>query len=359
MTSGILDPRDDREEVRAWLALQSVLHLDPVRACQLLERTPDPVSALRAVGRSHRLGAAFLRSRQRVLAELGARVLPLPAPGYPESLRVLRDAPPVLLVRGAAEALLGRSVAIVGARAPSVYGLRVARDLAGALARAGVVVVSGLARGVDAAAHRAALEAGGLTVAFSACGPDRIYPAQHAGLAEEIAAGGAVVTEMPLETPPLPQYFPLRNRLIAGLSELVVVVEGRLRSGSLVTARRALEQGREVMAVPGPIHAPTSQGPNRLLRDGASPMTGVEDVFEMLALPVPGPAPVAARRVPVPSPLARRILESLGRGSCTRDELVARLQEPPGPLALALTELELAGRVAHDRDGRLRVLGQP
>ena len=359
LPSGILDPRDDREEVRAWLALQSALHLDPVRASQLLERTPDPVAAMRAAGRSIRLHAASLQGQQEVLAKLGALVLPLPAPGYPETLRVLADAPPVLLVRGAPAALLGRAVAIVGARAPSVYGLQVARDLAGALARAGVVVVSGLARGVDAAAHRGALEAGGLTVAFSACGPDRIYPAEHASLADAISACGAVVTEMPVGTPPLPHYFPLRNRLIAGLAELVVVVEGRLRSGSLITARRALEQGRDVMAVPGPIQAPTSQGPNRLLREGASPVTRVEDVFETLALPVPGPAPAAAGSGSAASPLARRILESLQRNPCTRDELSARLQQPAGPLALALTELELAGQVARDRDGRLRVLGQP
>lgn len=358
MSSGILDPRHDREEVRAWLALQSALHLEPVRASQLLARTRDPVATMRAAGRSTRLHAASLARHQEVLAKLGVLVLPLPAPGYPESLRVLTDAPPVLLVRGTPAALLGRSVAIVGARAPSVYGLQVARDLAGALARAGVIVVSGLARGVDAAAHRAALEAGGLTVAFSACGPDRIYPREHASLADEISARGAVVTEMPVGTPPLPHYFPLRNRLIAGLAELVVVVEGRLRSGSLITARRALDQGRDVMAVPGPIQAPTSQGPNRLLREGASPVTRVEDVFETLGLPVPGPVPAVAGRASVASSLARRVLGILQRSPCTRDELSARLQQPAGPLALALAELELAGRVTRDRDGRLRVLGE-
>ncbi len=362
MPLGILDPRDDREEVRAWLALQSVLHLDPVSATRLLQRTRDPVAALQAGGYARALRDPSLDARCDVLGKLGASVLPLPAPGYPERLRVLPDAAPVLVVLGEPAVLLGRAVAIVGARAPSVYGLGVARDLATALARAGVIVVSGLARGIDAAAHRAALEAGGLTVAFSACGPERTYPAEHASLADEIVLSGAVVTEMPLETPPLPHYFPLRNRLIAGLAEIVVVVEGRLRSGSLVTARRALDQGGEVMAVPGPIGAPTSQGPNRLLREGAAPVTRIADVFEVLDLPSPdsGPnsRPGSRAKDASASPLGARILEILQREPCTRDALAARVGAPPGRLALALTELELAGRIAMDRDGCLRVLGQ-
>jgi DNA processing protein len=251
--------------------------------------------------------------------------------------------------------MLGRAVAVVGARAPTVYGLETARRLGHALASAGVVVVSGLARGIDAAAHRAALEAGGLTLAFSACGPDQIYPREHADLAAQIAASGAVVTEMPPETPPLPQYFPLRNRLISGVSEIVIVVEGRLKSGSLVTARKALDQGREVMAVPGPIGAPTSAGPNRLLWDGASPMTEIADVFRMLDLPMPETGERSKRDRP--GPAARRVIASLRREPATRDELAGRLGMPKGELALELMELELSGRVATDRDGRLRLVG--
>ncbi len=358
MPLGILDPRDDREEVRAWLALQSVLHLDPVSATRLLKRTGGPIAALQACGHARALKDPSLEARCEALEKLGASVLPLSAPGYPERLRVLPDAAPVLLVLGEPAVLLGRAVAIVGARAPTVYGIEVARDLAAALARAGVVVVSGLARGIDAAAHRAALAAGGLTVAFSACGPDRTYPAEHASLADDIVGSGAVVTEMPLETPPLARYFPLRNRLISGLAEVVVVVEGRLRSGSLITARLANDQGRDVMAVPGPIGAPTSQGPNRLLREGAAPVTRIADVFEMLDLPVPDSGPVRAKDDAI-SPLGARILKIVQREPCTRDALGVRVGTASGRLALALTELELAGRIAMDRDGRLRVSSQP
>jgi len=362
-TPDVLDPNDPdpahRRLLAIWLDLQAALCLAPDRATECLAQTRDPAAALRLAGRSSRGGGRATRRRAgeiEALARLGVRALPWLSHVYPEGLRVLPDAAPLLLVRGEPAALLGRAVAIVGARAPTVYGLDVARRLAGALASAGVVVVSGLARGIDAAAHRAALAAGGLTVAFSACGPETTYPPEHASLAAEIAASGAVVTEMPPGTPPLARYFPLRNRLISGLSEVVVVVEGRLRSGSLVTARCALDQGREVMAVPGPIGAPTSQGPNRLLRDGARPLTGVEDVFGALGLPVPSPSPPDSAGPP-PGPDERLVLGALSREPATSDALAAALGLPPGRLALALTELELRGRVATDRDGRLRVVG--
>jgi DNA processing protein len=354
----VLDPRDtdptSREHLRDWLALHAAYHLDPVTAVGLLEHDVDAALAFARRRRPRR--DPTLDERIEVLAQLSVRALPWASNLYPDRLRTLPDASPLLFVRGEPAVMLGRAVAIVGARAPTVYGLETARRLSRTLAAAGVVVVSGLARGIDGAAHRSALEAGGLSLAFSACGPDQVYPAEHADLADEVAAAGAFVTEMPPGTPPLPHYFPLRNRLISGVSEIVVVVEGRLKSGSLVTARKALDQGREVMAVPGPIGAPTSAGPNRLLRDGATPMTEIADVFRVLDLPLPdvdgrSPDPVG------PRPLARRILASLRREPGTRDELAVRLALPPGELALELMELELGGRVATDRDGRLRVVG--
>lgn len=353
----MLDPSDpgSRAELRAWLALQRALHLDPVRATACLEAAPDPVTALRAVGELSRLRDARLDAEGERLAGLGARVLPRGSDLYPERLAALPDAPPVLVVRGRPAVLLGRAVAVVGARAPTAYGLRVARELGAALAGAGVVVVSGLARGIDAAAHRAALEAGGLTVAFSACGADRDYPPEHASLADEIARAGAVATEMPLGTPPLPHYFPLRNRLISGLSEIVVVVEARRRSGSLSTARRALDQGRDVMAVPGPIDAPTSAGPNRLLRDGAGPVCEAGDVLEALGLAARETArPERDAALPTAS---RRVLARLADAPASRDELATSLALPAGELALALVDLEMAGRIRRDRDGRMRVVG--
>jgi DNA processing protein len=352
----MLDPKDPgvREELRAWLAVQRALYLSPKDAVELLGQTSDPVQVLQLAGASKLLGDASLQDQIDQLARLDVHALPWTSALYPESLRVLPDAAPLLLVRGQPGALLGRAVAVVGARAATVYGVEVARQMGTALAQAGVVVVSGLARGIDAAAHRAALEAGGLTVAWSASGPDTLYPPDHRVLAEQIAESGAVVTEMPLGTPPLPHYFPLRNRLIAGLSEVVVVVEARYRSGSLSTARRALEQGREVMAVPGPIDAPTSRGPNRLLRDGARPVCNVSDVLDAMGLRGKRVRPGTEKL----DPNCRRVLDCLQAGPTTRDELAHGVELDPGDLALALIDLELAGRVATDRDGRLRALGR-
>jgi DNA processing protein len=261
-------------------------------------------------------------------------------------------------VRGEPEALAGPCVAVVGARAATLYGLDVARRLAGALASAGVVIVSGLARGIDAAAHEAALAAGGRTVALLACGPDLVYPPEHRRLAERIAERGAVASELPPGAPPRKVHFPLRNRLISGLSRAVVVVEARARSGSLVTARHALDQGIEVLAVPGPVTAATSEGTNALLRDGAAPALSPADVLAAAGLAAacaqtPGsPAPGAALAAP-----ASAILAALRQRPATRDELGRRLALAPGALSVALLELELAGRVAEDRDGRLRALG--
>ncbi len=234
---------------------------------------------------ARRRGSRRASSRRgaRKLARIRARLLPFSSDAYPERLRRLVDAPPLLVVRGDPSVLRAPAVAIVGARAATHYGRTVARDLAATLARAGLVVVSGLAVGVDAAAHEGALEAGGLTVAFQACGPDRVYPAVHRRLADRIARAGAVVSELPPGTPPRSPHFPLRNRLISASSLAVVVVEARRRSGSLITARHAADQGVDVFAVPGPITAPTSQGPNRLIQDGAIPLLTPTDILEPLS----------------------------------------------------------------------------
>jgi DNA processing protein len=194
-------------------------------------------------------------------------------------------------------------------------------------------------------------------LAFSACGPERIYPAQHRLLASQICERGAIVTEMPPGTAPRPAYFPLRNRLIAGLAELVVVVEARARSGSLVTARRALDQGGEVMAVPGPITAATSQGPNLLLRDGAAPVLGAGDVLQALGMEPPAVAGSSgAAPAPGPDRRGRAVLARLEREPASRDDLARALGCSIQQLAVVLMELELAGRIRLDRDGRLRAL---
>ena len=198
-------------------------------------------------------------------------------PGYPPLLAEITDPPGRLHVRGSLPA--GPMIAIVGSRRATPYGRRAAERLAAELARAGLVVVSGLARGIDAAAHRGAMTGGGLTVAVLATGLDRIYPPEHAALAGEIAEHGALVTEAEAGTPPLPSRFPVRNRIISGLSRGLVVVEAAERSGALITARLALEQGRDVFAVPGSIENPLTAGTHALIRDGATLVHTTEDVL--------------------------------------------------------------------------------
>lgn len=355
---GVLDPRDPAPEARArvrlWLDLQHRFAFRPQDAAGPLARGVPPETLL-AVAGGPGLTARERTARCDALARAGAGLVPISAPAYPARLRRLADAPPLLAVCGEPGWLVGRGVALVGSRAASAYGLWAARELGSGLARAGVLVISGLARGVDAAAHRAALAAGGGTVAFQGCGADRVFPSGHRRLAREIAARGAVVSELPPGTPPLPHHFPLRNRLISGLAEVVVVVEARERSGSLGTARHAADQGGDVMAVPGPIDVPTHRGANRLLRDGAGAVTGTDDLLAALGLP-PGGSAGAAQDAPRPpgGPLARRILGRLATGPLDRDALGRALGAAPGALALALLELELAGRVVEDRDGRLR-----
>jgi DNA processing protein len=212
------------------------------------------------------------------------------------------------------------------------------------------VVVSGLARGIDGAAHAAALEAGGASVAFLPCGIERVYPPSHRRLAEALAANGALVSEFPPDTPPRAPYFPLRNRLISALSEAVVVVEGRIASGTLTTARHAANQGVDVLAVPGPIHSPTSAGPHQLIRDGAGLVTSGDDLLACFGIE-PKRASGDATGSPTLSQLATRALTLLHNGPLTRDELSARLRAPESDLAPALLELELAERAKEDRDG--------
>jgi DNA processing protein len=362
----VLDPADSgariRRAVHSWLAVQTVFAFRPEEACRALAAGSDPEGLLRSAPRAG-LSDGELRRGARKLARIRARLLPFSSSAYPERLRQLVDAPPLLAVRGDPSVLRAPAVAIVGARAATHYGRSVARDLAAILARAGVVVVSGLAVGVDAAAHEGALEAGGLTVAFQACGPDRVYPAVHRRLADRIARAGAVVSELPPGTPPRSPHFPLRNRLISASSLGVVVVEARSRSGSLITARHAADQGVDVFAVPGPITAPTSRGPNRLIQDGAIPLLDPADILEPLARILSLPLTELARGrgeaapgTPKGSAITRSILAALRDTPMTRDQLAGRLGLPVSALALDLIQLELDGRVGEDRDGRLRAI---
>jgi DNA processing protein len=264
--------------------------------------------------------------------------------GYPPLLARIPDPPPSLWLRGdAPPALLAEpAVAIVGARACSGYGRSVARSLAGGVAEAGAVVVSGLARGIDGEAHRGALAVAGRTVAVLGCGVDRDYPAAHAQLARAIvASGGLIVSEYEPGVEPAPWRFPARNRIIAGLAAATVVVEARERSGALITADFALEDGREVLVVPGEITSALSAGANALLRQGATPATCVADVLEAVGLEPPPPVEAA-----VDDPAAATVLAAVAAGAGTADELARATGLAAGEVATALTLLELAGKVA-------------
>ena len=263
-------------------------------------------------------------------------------PGYPALLGELHDPPPRLYLRGGPVELFERpAVAIVGARSCSPYGAQVAREVARELAAAGVVVVSGLARGVDGEGHRGALAAGGLTVAVLGCGIDRDYPRAHAQLAARIAESGVIVSEYPPGIEPSAWRFPERNRIVAGLAHATVVVEARERSGALITADFALELGRDVFAVPGEITSALSAGTNDLIRQGATPLLTADDVLEALGLERTPP------RVPdTLSAGARTRLEPLSETARTLDELGRLTGLESAALAAALTELELAGLAA-------------
>ena len=287
---------------------------------------------------------AFVRQFDEVdylagLQKAGVRWLARSDGEFPPLLRAIHDPPAGLFVRGVApiELLRGPTVAVVGARACSPYGAQVARMLGRELAAAGLVVVSGLARGIDGEAHRGALESGGSTVAVLGCGIDRDYPAAHAELAAQIRARGATVSEYAPGVEPAPWRFPARNRIIAGLSAATVVVEARERSGALITADLALEEGREVFAVPGEITSALSRGTNDLLRLGATPLTGADDVLELFGL-----SRVEAESVEL-SATADLVLTRLRDAPASADELAGVTSLDAGTLASALTELELAG----------------
>jgi DNA processing protein len=286
------------------------------------------------------------------LAERGIRFLGRSDEGFPSLLAAIHDPPPGLFLRGAGpvELFSRPAVAIVGARSCSTYGAQVGRGLGRELAAAGLVVVSGMARGIDGEAHRGALKARGSTVAVLGCGIDRDYPAAHGPLAREIQRSGLVVSEYAPGVEPAPWRFPARNRIIAGLAQAVVVVEARERSGALITADLALEEGREVFAVPGEITSSLSAGTNGLLRLGAYLVTAPRDVLDAFGIEPRPPA-----QDPDLDPNARRVYGALADAPATADELAGATGLPAADLAPALSRLELAGLVA-EGDGLYRVV---
>jgi DNA processing protein len=289
--------------------------------------------------------------------------------GYPQALMDLPDAPPVLWAQGEIGLLARPMVALVGARNASSLGLRMTRRLVEGLAQAGQVVVSGLARGIDAEAHQAALETG--TVAVQAGGVDVIYPVENTELAAQIAARGCRISEQPMGLVPQARHFPQRNRIVSGLARAVVVVEAAARSGSLITAKNALDQGREVLAVPGHPFDARAAGCNMLLRDGAVLVRSAQDVLEAIGVQghfvaqAPLPVEAVAMPDPLPGPVPQRraladiaavhsqILARLGPSPLAEDQLIRDLALPPGMLSPALILLELEGRILRQSGGLL------
>jgi len=350
-----------------WLRLIRSDNVGPRTFKSLLRHYGDARGALDALpGLARRGGASrAIRVCPRSNAErevetarrMGAEFVAITETAYPHRLTAIDDAPPLIAVRGNLSALSRPMIAMVGSRNASAAGLKFAERLARDLGEAGFVVASGLARGVDAAAHRASLSTG--TVAVLAGGHDRIYPKQHTDLLEALLPEGAAISEMPFGWEPRAQDFPRRNRLISGLSLGVVIVEAAKRSGSLITARFALEQGREVFAVPGSPLDPRAEGTNGLLKQGASLVTEAADVLSVLE-PILGRSDMSAREPDREEPMlgeepdtnARtRILTLLGPAPVGLDDLVRLSNSTPAVVRTVLLELELAGRIERQPGG--------
>ena len=339
-------------EARAGVALSLAPGIGRVRFRELVDE-----------GEGH--GAAFARevaeSRREALLDqadalieqaraCGAGIMVYGVAPYPPRLRELADPPPVLFVDGHTEWLDGGPVVgIVGTRAATAYGERVTRDIAAQLARAGALVLSGMARGIDGAAHRGALGAGGRSGAVLGTGIDIAYPAAHRGLHAELRERGVVVTEQPPGEKATGGSFPERNRIIAALSDVVIVIEAGRKSGALITAARALELGRVVAAVPGPIDAPQCAGSNELLRDGAQLIASAEDALALLGLTLPPRAPA----IDV-SGAERVVWDALGRGALDLDTLASHTALPAREVMAAVTRLELSGAVECALTGEVR-----
>jgi DNA processing protein len=357
----------DPQERLDWLRLTRTETIGPVTFYALLRCFGSARAALDAVPRLGRNGVtpANRAAAERELAALdriGARLLCWGEPLYPKALEAIEDAPPILTLLGQPEFLAAPIVAIIGARKASANGRRLAQDIAAGLGEEGVVVASGMARGIDAAAHAGALTTG--SIAVVAGGIDIVYPEENRGLYQALAKEGAVVAELPFGTEPQARHFPRRNRIISGIALGVVVIEAAAKSGSLITARFALEQGREVFAVPGSPLDPRCRGGNDLLRNGATLTENAADVVAQLgpllrgAPFIPPSRPRAERELPLtmPAPPAvpasidddsglDLILEILSPTPVAVDEVVRQCQLSPAAVATLLLELELAGRI--------------
>ncbi len=360
-------------ERRAYVLLTLVKGLGPRKRSQLMEAFGSPETILSSspheirsrTGISEDLAQRIVRAESEcqvdevleLCAREGIQILLSNSPRYPPALKEIPDPPDVLFMRGDLNHEDRRAIAMVGARRASTYGKSQAARLARELVQAGFTVISGLARGIDGAAHQAALDAGGRTLAVLANGLATIYPPEHASLADHVAENGALISETPPRFQVRPRMFPQRNRIISGLTLGVIVVEAAERSGALITARHALEQGREVFAMPGPVHSPTSRGCHRLLRDGARLIESVDDVLDEIGpllehvesvgtpaneTPRATNAPIAA--LPEPTDLSeeeRKILSQLEQLPVAIDQVVTASGLPAHQVLATLSSLEM------------------
>ena len=350
----------------AWLSLRLAPGIGSVRFLRLVQALGSPEAVLKAPwqqlaaikGISQALAQSIARGELSAdpqaeldkLAKMGGRVVTLEHGEYPPLLKSVLAPPPMLFVLGDLEPCLPGGVAIVGSRAYSPYGRRVAHEVARDLALAGKSVISGLARGIDTASHAAALEAGGHTVGVLGCGLDVAYPPENRRLIKDMAVKGAVISEFPLGTRPAAGNFPVRNRVISVLSQAVVIVEAGRKSGSLITARHALDQGREVFAVPGPVGSPQSEGCHDLIRQGARLLSSAADLMEPGALmPTPAPGADSAASPPPPAldlpPEWRQVLEITSVDPVHVDLIVRESGLKPQEVTAILVSLEMEGLV--------------
>ena len=351
MFDGTHLPELDPAERRARLRLARTPRIGPASFHDALSHFG---SARAACARLEAVPEGRIAQEEKALTALGGRFLVLGDAAYPAALASLPDAPPVLSAIGDT-GLLGRPMlAIVGARDASLAGRRFAAELATGLGAAGFVVVSGLARGIDAAAHEAALETG--TVAVLAGGIDQVYPPQNAGLHAGIAARGLLLCESPLGTPPVARAFPRRNRIVSGLSAGVIVIEAAERSGSLITAQRAAEQGREVFVVPGSPMDPRYGGSNTLIRDGAILARNVNDIISVFGKPHSITQPAVKTKETHTDSRSAKVIEALGPTPTAVDELVRRCQVSAATVAEVLLALELEGRLERHRGNRVSLM---
>ena len=346
---------------RYWIGINLVKGIGAVRFRALLDFFGDARSAweanpddLRAAGLSKRIVERFLTARQQVdldaiwqkTVDRNIRVITWDDADYPARLREITQPPPVMYLRGDFIEDDAWAVAIVGTRRVSSYGRQVTEEIATFLAQNGVTVVSGLARGVDGIAHQAALNAGGRTLAVLGSGVDRIYPPEHRNLAEAISKSGAILSDYPPETPPEASNFPPRNRIISGLSMASIVIEAGATSGALITANFAVEQGREVFAVPGNIFAPQSKGPNKLIQNGAHPLLKPQDILDVLDLTRVTEQRTARQLLPTDETEAQ-LLKALDYEPAHVDEIRAKTGLDVAKVSSTLVMMELKGMVRH------------